>query len=266
MEPGEKKARGTHMKRIAWRKACLLGFIGILLPASSLTVLAQADHPGNAPDSHSVPLRIRPCTRTQPAQLPRDMQDVLNSIVIVQNGSEIGSGVIVSPDGYVLTASHVVTNAQGAAAGAKKVGVYLTSGEVLSGTVVRADTRQDVALIQLDKTAAFSCLPLASQVPAIGSHIFSIGVLPVREVTFSVIPGTVRGYGHFSDDGPRYLQTDANLSPGNSGGPFLDSQGRVVGIISWQTHNPDWKALSFGTSSDTAAHMMQIAWRSPTSE
>jgi S1-C subfamily serine protease len=202
------------------------------------------------PDANK--LYIRPCHPAQTLQLPRDLPQVMDSVVLVQNGSEIGSGVIVSPDGYLLTASHVVGDSSRAA-------VYLASGEVLNAQVLRTNPERDIALLKLEKSN-LSCLPIRKSLPSVGSRLFSIGASPVGEVQFRVIPGTIQGYqggaGH-----PLYLQTDANLNPGNSGGPFLDEQGRVIGIIGWKSVAPDWASHSFGPTADVAERTMKIGWK-----
>ncbi|MDR1010777.1 MAG: DegQ family serine endoprotease [Opitutaceae bacterium] len=139
----------------------------------------------------------------------------------------LGSGVIVSPDGYVLTNSHVVT-------GADEIKVSLNDGRELKAKVVGADPKSDLAVIKIDATglpaATFADsdqLEVGDRVLAIGNP-FGIG----QTVTSGMISALGRGVGIIADgDGYEdFIQTDASINPGNSGGALTDVRGRVIGI------------------------------------
>ena len=139
----------------------------------------------------------------------------------------IGSGVIISPDGYIVTNHHVVD-------GATQIKVTLHDRRVLIGKVVGSDKLTDLAVIKVD----------AHDLPAIswgdssklqpGQTVLAFGS-PFGYLQFSVTRGIVSAINRAapSTDGRRpggLIQTDAAVNPGNSGGPLVDSRGELVGI------------------------------------
>jgi S1-C subfamily serine protease len=143
---------------------------------------------------------------------------------IVAAGS--GSGVIVTPDGYLLTNQHVVHRAAA-------VEVGLINGDRVAATVIAQDASTDLALLRA-RTAALPALSLASKTaPRVGQLVVAIGNPYGFEATVSA--GVVSAHGRVLRGGDGRLiegviQHTAPLNPGNSGGPLVDSLGRVVGI------------------------------------
>jgi len=135
----------------------------------------------------------------------------------------LGSGVIVSPDGYILTNNHVVKNA-------KQIEVTLTDGRTFNAKVVGTDPGTDVALIkvQADNLPALTLadsnkVEVGDVVLAVGNP-FGVG----QTVTSGIISAKDRVTSSSQDQD--FLQTDAAINPGNSGGALVDTEGRLVGI------------------------------------
>src|SRR5436309_1871279 len=157
-----------------------------------------------------------------------------------------GSGVLFTPDGYLRTNAHVVR-------GAKRVGVSLTDGSTLEASVVGADEPTDLAVIAVDG----SRLPYAdlgsSATLRVGQLVVAIGhPLGFRSAVsagvVSALGRTMRATSGRLMEG--IIQSDVALNPGNSGGPLVDSRGRVVGINTAMILGA--QGLSFSIPIDTA--------------
>ncbi|WP_318533020.1 trypsin-like peptidase domain-containing protein [Arthrobacter vasquezii] len=162
------------------------------------------------------------------ADIPEIIDDVQPSVVTIflDNGG-LGSGVIYTEDGLILTNEHVVR-------GAEEVQVAFADGQRVTGTVVATDAVTDLALVQADRTG----LPPAefqTELPEVGELAVVIGS-PLgfeNTATAGIISGLHReipGSATNSQSLVDLVQTDAAISPGNSGGALVNGQGQVVGI------------------------------------
>lgn len=137
--------------------------------------------------------------------------------------TNLGSGVIVDPQGYVLTNAHVV-------AAAEQIELALADGRRSSGRVVGVDPESDLAVLKVDLTdlpviaAGGPAVQVGDVVLAIGNP-FGVG----QTTTMGIVSGVGRkrlGVNIYEN----FIQTDAAINPGNSGGALVDAQGRLVGI------------------------------------
>jgi len=183
--------------------------------------------------------------------LPANISDVMNSVVLIKVGGQSGCGAIVSVDGHVITAAHLVTAVE-------KVSVALKSGLVLDGDVVAIDVPQDIGMVKLPGSG-YRCLAMASQPAGIGTDIYAIGAPISEELSFTVSKGILSGIREIN--GFAYLQTDAGLNPGNSGGPLLSTNGEVLGIVSWKVASVGVEGIAFGVPSDVIVERLQLRWR-----
>jgi serine protease Do len=184
---------------------------------------------GGAPASSPAPVAgepARPGTGAPggaAAMSPRDLARLaLPATVSLRCRNSVGSGFFVGPD-LVVTNAHVLCPPGEAAE------VGLSDGRRLAGEVVRSDTGLDLALVRAQGAAA---RPLAlGDVGdlAVGDRVMIVGS-PVG-LDFTVQEGTISSLQR-SALGVAYIQLDAKISPGNSGGPVVDGRGRVVGVVS----------------------------------
>lgn len=145
----------------------------------------------------------------------------------------IGSGVIVSEDGYIVTNNHVVSDQQGGEA--DEILVQLNDGRELQATVVGTDPLTDVAILKVDAKDLPAITIADSDNIAVGDVVFAIGN-PMEvglTVTQGIVSATNRAIGIYGDRGyESFIQTDASINPGNSGGALIDTKGRLIGINS----------------------------------
>src|SRR6202045_1923269 len=134
-----------------------------------------------------------------------------------------GSGFFISPDGYAVTNNHVV-------AGADKVEVTTDAGKTYTAKVIGTDARTDVALIKVEGGPDFPFAKLAAGKPRIGDWVLAVGN-PFGlggTVTAGIVSASGRDIGNGPDDD--FIQIDAPVNKGNSGGPAFNMQGEVVGV------------------------------------
>ena len=144
-----------------------------------------------------------------------------------------GSGVVISPDGYVLTNTHVVENAS-------RISVTLSGGDEYDAEVIGVDKTSDLALLLLNgnnfpfaEMGDSDDLIIGEWVIALGNpfELFSVSNQPTASV--GIISANHMDFGMQKESGrvlQNMIQTDAAINPGNSGGPLVNSEGRVIGI------------------------------------
>jgi serine protease Do len=141
-----------------------------------------------------------------------------------QKRKSLGSGFIVSPDGYILTNNHVVEKAD-------EVTVTLLDKEEFKAKVVGSDPKIDIALIKIDAKKKLTYVALGdSDRLDVGEWVVAIG--NPFGLGHTVTAGIVSAKGRIIGSGPYddFIQTDASINPGNSGGPLFNLKGEVVGI------------------------------------
>jgi S1-C subfamily serine protease len=196
--------------------------IGAALGPAGLETVGLAAAQREAPRPIAQSVAAAPLTQAE-----RTVVDVARTVspavVSVSSGRSSGSGVVIRPDGVILTNAHVVGNA-------RSVEIGLADGRRLAGEVLGRDPSVDVAVVRIPVRD----IPVArvgdSDRLDVGQMAIAIGN-PLgleRTVTTGVVSAVNRSPRGFELGG--LIQTDAAINPGNSGGPLLDSQGQVIGI------------------------------------
>jgi serine protease Do len=166
--------------------------------------------------------RSRHWTTREEPESPFDFPPRRNDPDLPRRGA--GSGFIVDRDGYILTNHHVIHRAE-------RIAVKLSDGRSLRARVVGADPDTDIALIKVDVSGPLPAAPLGdSDTLRVGEWVCAIGNPLAYE--HSVTVGVVSYIGRklFNSSLDHYIQTDAAINFGNSGGPLINSRGEVIGI------------------------------------
>lgn len=158
----------------------------------------------------------------------REAPDVPGGEATASSG--LGSGVLISKEGRILTAAHVVQVAE-------SIFVEIPGGETLSAKVVASEPSADVALIQLERPPTNPVVAILGDSDAVrvGDEVFVVGA-PLG-MSHSVTVGHISGRRTVSDlfggfESAEMFQTDAAINAGNSGGPMFDMEGHVIGVVS----------------------------------
>jgi serine protease Do len=193
----------------------------VLAPARSPSIMVEA----------TTPLALAGSLSAKPMKI----SDAVGGVVLVLSGNGHGSGFLVSSDGYIMTAQHVV--------GADKyVKIRWSDGLEGVGEVIRSDNRRDAALIKTDPRGRHP-LALRREMPQPGDTMFAIGA-PLDEKYQSTVTRGVASANRIMN-GFSFIQSDVTISPGNSGGPLLNEKGEVVGLCDL-TFRPDGAAVPTG--------------------
>jgi serine protease DegQ len=188
--------------------------------------------------------------QAEPAQgdIPTLVRQVEPSVVTVLTDTGLGSGIVYKADGTIVTDAHVVANAH-------QVTVAFADGQQLLAKVRAADPVSDVAVVQANRTG-LTPASFEKALPQVGALAVVIGSPLGLEatVTSGIISGLHREIPGSAAGAPLVdlIQTDAPISPGNSGGALLDGQGHVVGVSeAYVSPTAGAVALGFATPAAT---------------
>jgi len=145
--------------------------------------------------------------------------------VLPETQMSLGSGVIVSREGYILTNEHVVE-------GVSDIQVTLADGRLVTGRIVGSDPETDLAVVRVPATGLTPITFGSSEQAKVGDVVLAIGdpFSVGQTVTMGIISATGREIGGPSNPYSTFIQTDAAINPGNSGGALVDASGNLIGI------------------------------------
>lgn len=257
-------ARSPSPKRTGTGRGLLLGLmLGALIAAAAfgigrLTVTDTADPVATAPvvTAPAITSQVG-ATDPPPAAEAPQVDDSLEpvaaaavavspAVVQIDTNTGTGSGVIYDAKGYILTATHVVGNAN-------NVTIRFSDGSRTTGTVLGADVTTDVAVVAIepDEVPAVAVLAVGADI-SVGQTAVAVGSPFGLEqtVTSGIVSAVERIIG---EDRISMVQTDAAINPGNSGGPLVDLNGHVLGINDLIfTNSGDNAGVGFAISIDLA--------------
>ena len=228
------------------------------------------------PASAGAPAGVTTATGTNPGpsattDLPAVVAAVRDSVVTITSegvsarglvdipSTGVGSGIVLTANGYILTNKHVVT-------GSQSLSVELADGEQFDATVVTESPDTDLALVKIDAKGLTPAIIGDVSTLQVGQTVIAIGS-PLGTFTETVTKGILSATGRtitVRDEATGrpetltgLLQTDAAINPGNSGGPLLDAAGRVIGVNTAVSTNAE--GLGFAIPITAAAALIAQA-------
>lgn len=239
-----------------------------LLAVGFLTVLSFPRCDAIAQHAHATP-RKKPDHLTPGESIAVSLYErVIPTVVTIRTrggtaagrvAAALGTGVVISSDGLVLTAAHVVE-------GAREIVVSTHDGVGHAASVRFSESDADLALLQLEGATSLPHAELGdSDALAVGQTLYVVGSPLGLEGSLTV--GSISGFRDFQElyDGTiraEFIQTDASINSGNSGGPAFDSRGDVVGIASRiLSRSGGFEGIGFLVTINTARELMALEGR-----
>lgn len=165
-----------------------------------------------------------------------------------------GSGVIISPDGYIVTNNHVIANAA-------NLEVTLNDNRTYTATLIGTDPATDIALIKIDGSDDFPFIPFGdSNNLKIGEWVLAVGnpFNLTSTVTAGIVSAKARNLNQFEGSPQSFIQTDAAVNRGNSGGALVNTRGELVGINTAITSETgSYVGYSFAVPSNNARKVIE---------
>ena len=200
---------------------------------------------------------------------PADQQEAVagveqakRSVVIIEvrteSGGGTGTGIIMTSDGYIATNHHVIENGT-------SVKVTFYDGSTASAEIIGSSPMDDLAVIKVNLTNLPAATFAHSDECYQGQTVYAIGSPAGAEFGWTTTRGIIsyvnREVKIYDDDGNlqkklRLLQTDANVNPGNSGGPLINTDGEVVGVVSMKLAD-GYEGMGFAIPSDGAVEILE---------
>ncbi len=182
----------------------------------------------------------------------RDFSEVIEGavrkVVSVSTDVSAATGFVITAEGYIVTNYHVIADSA-------TIRINTYDGKIYSATLIGSDSVADIALLKVDKTLEYFEIADSDNVQ-VGQKAIAIGN-PLGlgwTVTEGIISAVNRPGPVLPDD---YIQTDVALNPGNSGGPLVDSDGKVIGVNNFKV-GEDAEALGFALESNTMKDAVNV--------
>lgn len=214
------------------------------------------NHP--APQDHLIPIRPYKieaiATTNQPLTLEQLVGRAIPSIVQIRTSAGQGSGFLLDSSGLIVTNQHVVGSAF-------SVKVKLFDGTTLNGRVLRRDVVSDAALVKLEGNISdISGLPIChTDAVRVGQSVVAIG--NPLSLSNTVTQGIVSGFRR--NPSRSLIQTDTAVNPGNSGGPLLNREGTVIGIVTEKIVSEGVEGLGFALPIGEVLQRLNVSIDSP---
>jgi S1-C subfamily serine protease len=193
-------------------------------------------------------LRVRRAERNPSTKRQGSYEALAAGVIVIEGEALSGAGFLITRSGLALTNEHVVANQ-------RRLWAKFQDGTVVPLRVIRIDATADVALVEL-QCGPRDCttLELNLTAPEVGSEVMAIGA-PVG-LTYTLTRGVISALRR--GQGVMLLQTDAAVNPGNSGGPLVDANGRVVGIVSAKVMRSGIEGLAFAVGIADALRVLGV--------
>ena len=171
------------------------------------------------------------------------------SVVTLKGSKGHGSGFVISKDGYILTNYHVIKNNN-------DIKAQFQMGFELPVEILNYSEESDLVLLKV-AGSGFKALSLSDSQIELGDDVIAIGTPNSTDLSNTVTKGIISGKRD-NENGIKLIQTDVSVSPGNSGGPLIDSNGLVIGIVSQKLIGMGTDGIAFAIPIEFALEKLNI--------
>jgi len=173
------------------------------------------------------------------------IESAIKSVVSIKTDVSLGSGFIISDEGYIVTNAHVLTNAHYAR-------IFKYNNELENAIPIGIDLDADIALLKISSSDSFLKFGDSDELK-VGEKVIAVG--NPYGLSFSVTEGIISALDRKGlNNLPYYIQTDVALNPGNSGGPLINNEGKVIGINNFKVAGGE--SLGFALESNYAEQVI----------
>ncbi|MEI6556028.1 MAG: S1C family serine protease [Paludibacter sp.] len=181
------------------------------------------------------------------------IEQAVQSSVTIKTKDGHGSGFFVSDDGYVITNYHVISDSA-------KLEVIANDGTKYPAKIVRFNKEADVALIKIEKNNIIPFGLESLETVGIGKEIYVIGTPSAQDLSQTLTKGIISSVRKQAN-GTKVIQTDASMSPGNSGGPLINKEGKLLGIVNAKVVGMGVEGISFAIPVSEIAKSLAIKFK-----
>lgn len=181
------------------------------------------------------------------------MSEAVKSSVTIKTKDGHGSGFIVSSDGYIVTNYHVIAEME-------DLKIILNDKTEYTPTLARESKLYDLALLKIDAKGFKPMKILATKDVEIASAVFAVGTPTVEDLSQTVSKGIISGM-RTSESGIKFIQTDASVNSGNSGGALTNERGEVLGVVSAKLKGFGIEGVAFGVPAYEILDKLKIEFK-----
>lgn len=165
------------------------------------------------------------------------IEQAVEASVTIKTKDGHGSGFLISDDGYIITNYHVISDSA-------KLEVILHDGTKIPTRIIRYNKEADMALLKIEKKNFVPFMIPEAETAVIGREIYVIGTPSAQDLSQTLTKGIISSVRKQSN-GSKVIQADASISPGNSGGPLIDKDGKLLGVVNAKLVGMGVEGISF---------------------
>ena len=190
---------------------------------------------------------------SQPLKFVANLQEAVSASVTIKTKSGHGSGFLISEDGYLITNYHVVADST-------DLEIILNDGTKHKARLIQYNKDADLVLLKIEKNGFIPFSITESESINIGKDIYVIGTPTAQDLSQTLSKGIISSFRKQSN-GSKIIQTDASINRGNSGGPMVDKNGKLLGVVNSKLIGFGVEGISFSLPANTIAAALKIQFK-----